>query len=85
MAIDSRSQVKCCLGSNPVSRLKIPETLDKSCSEHQRFHLYRDDKNTSSIYLYVDKRVKQNSIKAILQTVKKTTDVCGVHASIAVV
>ena len=30
MAIDSRSQVKCCLGSNPVSRLKIPETLDKS-------------------------------------------------------
>ena len=30
MGIDSRSQVKCCLGSNPVSRLKISETLDKS-------------------------------------------------------
>ena len=30
MVIDNRSQVKCCLGSNPDSRLKISVTLDKS-------------------------------------------------------
>lgn len=41
------------------------------------------DKNTSSIDLYLDKRVKQNGIKAILQSVKHTTDVCGVVANIA--
>ena len=30
MVIDNRCQVKCCLGSNPDSRLKISVTLDKS-------------------------------------------------------